>query len=345
MRNDYRYTSLADVWDRAKAATRDDNRWKARTIAVSFYFTLVLLTVIALILARLPYPQGKYCSDVKPESVPTSESTAPPSLDSGKVATIIENRPLANLVPLILAFSAVLGPTWPIRIFHSPHNTRLFTGSPFITRLIESNQLSLGLLPPGLEFTSHEPVSAFFTTPWIWENLAPAKHVLIFQADSMLCANSHRTADDFLEYDFIGAPIKIDGGYNYNGGLSIRNREKMLEVLQNWTRPAEGQFEDQWYAERLRELPPKANGEPAAKLPSLEVASQFSIESIWHEKPFGVHQVTRWQPEKLDEVYTWCPEYKLAVEGGLHPEHNKNVATLDLGDATGPDLEPFGKDS
>ncbi|KAL8646980.1 MAG: hypothetical protein Q9210_005825 [Variospora velana] len=295
------------------------------------------------VLARLPYTQGNYCSDVKPDSLPTSKNTFPSSLDSAKVATIIEDRPLANLVPLILAFSAVLGPTWPIRIFHTPHNTKLFTDSPSITRLIESNQVTLRLLPPGLKFNSHELVSVFFTTPWIWENLAPAKHVLVFQADAILCANSHRTADDFLEYDFIGAPIKTDSGYNYNGGLSIRNREKMLQILQNWTRPA-GQFEDQWYAARLRELPPKPNGEPAAKLPGLEVASQFSVETIWHEKPFGVHQVTRYQPDKLDEVYTWCPEYKLAVEGALHPEANKNAAILDFENITGHDLEPFRKD-
>ncbi|KAI4121983.1 MAG: hypothetical protein LQ338_006053 [Usnochroma carphineum] len=285
--------------------------------------------------------QSRYCSEFKSDPTLAPTKVVSPSPDSTKIATLIENRPLANLIPLILAFSAVLGPSWPIRIFHSPQNSKLFTSSPSMTRLLESNQLTLELLPPGLNFTVHEPVSAFFATPWLWEHLAPAKHILLFQTDSILCANSLRRVDDFLEYDFIGAPIKIADGHNYNGGLSIRNREKMLEVLQHFTRPANGQFEDQWFAERLRALPAKPNGEPAANLPSIEVASQFSVESIWKEKPFGMHQISRWHPDKLNELKSWCPEYQLAIEGGLHPFHKDTVATLDVGIDNGPELEPW----
>ncbi|KAL8757028.1 MAG: hypothetical protein Q9184_004319 [Pyrenodesmia sp. 2 TL-2023] len=342
MRNDYRYTSLGDVWERAKLATADDKRWKTRTVAISFFFILVVLALILYALGRLPAARSRDCSELRLNASAPMTSVSP--IDPTKIATIIENRPLANLVPLILAFSAVLGPSWPIRILHSPQNTNLFTSSPSITRLIQSNQVTLDLLPPGLNFTTHEPVSAFFATPWLWENLAPAKHILLFQTDSILCANSLRRVDDFLEYDFIGAPIKIANGHNYNGGLSIRNREKMLEVLQHFTRPANGQFEDQWFAERLRALPPKPDGSPAANLPSIEVASQFSVESIWAEKPFGMHQVSRWHADKLEELKSWCPEYQIAIEGGLHPFHKDTVATLDVGTDIGPDLEPFQKD-
>ncbi|KAL8907344.1 MAG: hypothetical protein Q9207_001462 [Kuettlingeria erythrocarpa] len=238
MRNDYRYTSLGEVWERAKLATADDKTWKARTVAISLSCVVLVLVLLSYALGRLPAANTKGCSD-SPLNASAPVIAASP-IDPNKIATIIENRPLANLVPLILAFSAVLGPTWPIRILHSPQNTKLFTSSPSITRLIESNQ----------------------------ENLAPAKHILMFQTDSILCANSPRRVDDFLEHDFIGAPIKIATGHNYNGGLSIRNREKMLEVLQHFTRPANGQFEDQWFAESLRALPPKPDGSPAANLPS-----------------------------------------------------------------------------
>ncbi|KAL8963061.1 MAG: hypothetical protein Q9193_000635 [Seirophora villosa] len=347
MRTDYRYTSLGDVWERAKTATMDDRRWKKnRAVAVALSFMVLVFLVLFILTLGHFRSQVYNCpgKSTPPEWAQGSEqaaasSSSPPST---KIATIIENRPLANLIPLILAFSAVLGPSWPIRIFHSPQNTRLFTTSPRITRLIESNQVTLRLLPPGLNFTTHEPVSAFYATPWLWENLAPAKHVLMFQTDSILCANSLRSVDDFLAYDFIGAPIEIadGGGPNYNGGLSIRNREKMLEVLHHFTRPVNGQFEDQWFAERLRALPPKPDGDPAANLPSVEVASQFSVEQIWKEKPFGMHQISRWHPEKLDGLKSWCPEYQLAIGGGLHPFH-KTVATLDVGsDPPGADVQP-----
>lgn len=41
-------------------------------------------------------------------------------IKGNKVATIIDNQPLDILVPLILHFSAVLGPEWPIIVFTGP---------------------------------------------------------------------------------------------------------------------------------------------------------------------------------------------------------------------------------
>lgn len=131
-----------------------------------------------------------------------------------------------------------------------------------------------------VNFTKHEPVSAFLAPPWLWEHLAPATHILLFQADSMLCANSPRKVDDFLYYDFIGAPFKTEKGFNYNGGLSIRTREKMLDIARRYTREPLSRYEDTWFWERLRELPLKPNGKPGANLPTLETASQFSVETI-----------------------------------------------------------------
>lgn len=160
--------------------------------------------------------------------------------------------------------------------------------------------------------------------------IGPATHILLFQADSMLCANSPRKVDDFLHYDFIGAPFKTDEGFNYNGGLSIRTREKMLDLARRDTREPMSRYEDTWFVERLRELPLKPNGEPSANLPTLETASQFSVETIWKEEQLGFHQVSRWHPEKLEELKAWCPESQLAIEGALHPDHSTNFATLDV---------------
>ncbi|KAI4240491.1 MAG: hypothetical protein L6R40_005083 [Gallowayella cf. fulva] len=334
-----RWTKMATV------GTRENGKSRTRLIAIYSISAFIFLTLIVYAFGHLPAPRNKERYESKGASPALEEALPPAPPAITKIATIIENRPLANLVPLVLAFSAVLGPGWPIKIFHGPQNKQLFDTSPSMQRMMESGQVTLELLPDGLNFTSHEPVSAFFATPWLWEHLAPAKHVLMFQTDSILCANSLRRVDDFLEYDFIGAPIKVPDGVNYNGGLCLRNREKILEVLQHFTRPHNGNFEDQWFAQKLRELPKKPNGEPGAHLPTLEVASEFSVETIWKDKPFGMHQISRWHSEKLAELKSWCPEYQLAIEGGLHPFHNKDIATLDVGldKAAGnnPDVVPF----
>lgn len=50
-----------------------------------------------------------------------------------------------------------------------------------------------------------------------------------------------------------------------------------------------------------------------AKLPSVEVASQFAVETIWYDTPLGFHQVERWNAGKMAEVASYCPEYAMAT--------------------------------
>ncbi|KAI9733849.1 MAG: hypothetical protein M1818_007116 [Claussenomyces sp. TS43310] len=153
-------------------------------------------------------------------------------LTSNPVAAIIENRPLTNLIPLILHFAAVLGPDWPIIIFTSLNTTNIKASAPF-ERALASSQIRIHALPPQQSFTSHRDVSAFLTGPWFWEQLAPASHVLLFQSDSIICANAEQKMEDFLQYDFVGAPIASGLGQGYNGGLSLRNREMCLNITRN----------------------------------------------------------------------------------------------------------------
>ncbi|KAI4250440.1 MAG: hypothetical protein L6R40_000038 [Gallowayella cf. fulva] len=238
-----------------------------------------------------------------------------------KAAVIIEGRNSPNLVPLILHFSSVLGPEWPIRVLHTAENRDLFSISPAFQRQTSSGHITLQQLPDNITLSDHGAVSEFFGRPWLWHQLAPYKHLLFFQTDSILCANSPRMAEDFLQYDFVGAPIDHAYGNGMNGGLSLRNREKMLEVLDrfNYTgNPKDGsKFEDQWFLQKLESLPLGPNYEPGANLPTPEVAARFSVETIWHDEPFGLHQVSRWQASHQKNLEEWCPEYLLAGSAGF----------------------------
>jgi hypothetical protein len=246
-----------------------------------------------------------------------------------KVATIIETRPLDTLVPLILHFSAVLGPEWPIVVFTGPSPPPAFK-SAAIKRLTKDGLIHIVPLTADVKFFSAFTVSDFLTNTWFWEQLAPADHVLLFQADSILCGNSDRSVNEFLEYDFIGAPVSMFYGVGFNGGLSLRNRNMMLSVIEQFNFTAEFEYwrdnpedksfefhdvEDQWYYKKMAKLPPKEDGQPAAHLPSFDVAASFAVEAMWSEHPLGYHQVERWQSENLANVDKWCPEWKLTKEG------------------------------
>jgi hypothetical protein len=275
----------------------------------------------------------------------TENSTA---IIGSKVAVILEDRPLPELTPIIMHFHSVLGPTWPIVLFTS-HTSNLSTSAPF-QRAIEDARIMIKYIPASIQLKTSHSVSAFLTKPWFWDQLAPATHVLIFQADSILCANSPQHVDDYLEYDLVGAPIGKFWGEGFNGGLSLRDRSMILDILatsdwsvekETYTKKLESyhaeliangtglpegngipgvvavDMEDQWFYQKM-----KARG---AKFPSEEVASRFAVETIYAEEPLGYHQVQRYygdQKDRMAHIDRWCPEHRMCTGDFiyLHPE-------------------------
>lgn len=257
----------------------DQKKRRMRNIFLAAIGILVILWTI-----KLSYPQTSVLDLYRPATTTTSDDAghknnhnnndqtppttaaskpgntiilADPSLttqNSTKAAVIIETRFRTNLIPLILHFSSVLGPTWPILIYTSAESVGLFSASSALARYLHSGLMQIRILPQTVLFTNSDSVNSFMTKSWLWESLHPAEFVLIFQSDSMLCANAARSVDDYFEYDFVGAPIAGHLGNGYNGGLSLRRRSSVLRVLRKWdweqTKKDGDRFEDQWYFNR-----------------------------------------------------------------------------------------------
>ena len=110
----------------------------------------------------------------------------------------------------------------------------------------------------------------------------------MFQVDTVLLKD---TVDDFLEYDYVGAPwdirwMDMDIG---NGGLSLRNVFRMWMISRQCSRtvttPYGDRFlgnEDIFFSWHLKQS--------QAYLPSVDIAKRFSIETVWYEDPCGIHQ-------------------------------------------------------
>ncbi len=56
---------------------------------------------------------------------------------------------------------------------------------------------------------------------------------------------------------------------------------------------------------------------PHARLPSIEVAKQFSVETIWYDRPLGFHKPRVWNPKHMDEIQKYCPEVGMINEGNV----------------------------
>lgn len=236
-------------------------------------------------------------------------------LDTTKVAVLIELRRDAQIVPHLMHMMRMLDSDWPFRIYHSKENADFFQARLFREHIL-SGKLTLVQMNVDL---SHKEVSNFLAHRALWDNLAPAKHVLLFQTDSIICSRSEARVEDFFEYDFVGAPVheRFHGDLEdrfMNGGFSLRNREMVLKVIESFlpfSDPDNDIFhhEDQFFARRMREL--------GANLPPREIAMQFSVESVYYPTPLGIHQATRYldSPEEAAHIYSlmneWCPEMHL----------------------------------
>jgi len=263
----------------------DERKRRSRNFLLGAFALLIIIWTI-----KLSFPQhtiaSAYTSFVPPtyDTPETSSSSKPNSntnsnsksgttspkpgtivpattlttLNTTKAAVIIETRFRTNLIPLILHFSTVLGPTWPILIYTSAESVGLFSASAALSRYLHSGLIQIRILPQSVLFTNSDSVNAFMTKPWLWESLAPAEHVLVFQSDSMLCANAARSVEDFFGFDFVGAPIAEGLGKGYNGGLSLRKRSSIMRILGEWnweeTKKEGDRFEDQWFFNRYVHL-------------------------------------------------------------------------------------------
>lgn len=179
-------------------------------------------------------------------------------------------------------------------------------------------KLDLTLIPPNMSTSGREEVSRFFTTLWLYETvLAPAKHLLIFQTDSILCANSQKSLNNWLDYDWVGAPWNPDGRYGGNGGLSLRSVDAIIDVLRNQERLPNSEPEDVWLTERL-------GARPNAKMANGTTSLTFSAENWSGEGEKVGEENAKKMKEKLGKLGIGQPEpedkAKIAADGKWIPE-------------------------
>jgi len=131
------------------------------------------------------------------------------------------------------------------------------------------------------DIKSLEDYNKLLTTPDFWENIAFDK-ILIFQSD---CRVLRTNIQDFIQYDYVGAPwdFQQDGG---NGGLSLRTKSVMLDVIKNHPR-AKGMNEDIYFSKYIPEH---------GKLAPRDVCMRFSVETVYYPTPFGIHAPWKWLP-------------------------------------------------
>ncbi|KAI8678845.1 DUF5672 domain-containing protein [Fusarium keratoplasticum] len=158
---------------------------------------LAAALITLMILTAVIYPL-----DITTSRMPLSGSNT--QFDSSKLALLVETRPLPILAPLLLQFISVVPPDWPFLFMGSHASIATINTSFAIRQRVMEGKLTLAPVPANMSVQGQEMVSRFFTNLWLYEKvLHPAEWLLVFQTDSIICANSKHDLDDYLEYDWV----------------------------------------------------------------------------------------------------------------------------------------------
>lgn len=230
---------------------------------------------------------------------------------------MIETRPLAYITPLLLHMIAVVPPDWRFMYIGSAESVAQVTTSLPVGLHQASGKLDVMESPAEFPATSGKDVNKMLTDPRFYDELVhPAEWLLVFHSDSIMCANAHMSLDDWLSYDWVGAPWGASDSFSGQGGLSLRRVSRIKQVLHFQTHHAHSKNEDQWLIDRLGLL-------PDARMANASVAAAFCVADLWHDRPLGYHlgaSATRLPPAvwadlaRRKAIYEYCPEIKMIVD-------------------------------
>jgi hypothetical protein len=190
-------------------------------------------------------------------------------------AVIVEPRQHPSLSFVLNNFLNNLPTNWNIVIKHGSTNAE------FVKNIID-NELSsfkdrIKMVNLNIDNLSIDDYNKLLKSKKFYDNI-PTEIFLIFQTDSIICPNDKHLLTEFLQYDYVGAPW-TDGNVG-NGGLSLRRKSKMLEIISKCK--MDNQNEDIFFS----------NSCSGIKLykPTSEIAKRFSVETVYNEHSFGVHK-------------------------------------------------------
>ncbi|KAL8810980.1 MAG: hypothetical protein Q9200_002170 [Gallowayella weberi] len=248
----------------------------------------------------------------------------PPSQYNGtKVVLFIEERPIKHLTPLLLHTIFTAPPDWQVLHLGSSESLAQVNRSRAIQHYQGDGKLELKLAPQNASYRAEEQRNRIFTDSAFYQNYLPrAEWLLMHHADSVLCSNSPLDLNDWLKYDWVGAPWYNYGQWRGGGGLSLRRVSRIQQVLKFQSRQDDQDPEDRWLSDRIKLL-------PDVRLPKPEVEKTFTVEGRWDEKPMGFHvpsssdSLLRDTWDELAQrrkIFNYCPEIKIIMDMKLERE-------------------------
>jgi hypothetical protein len=196
-------------------------------------------------------------------------------------AIMIEPREHKAMHFVLNNFLTNLSDDWEIRVLVGDDNINYVTN--IVKQLCDSDRLKV--INIGIKNLSQSDYSKLLVTKSFYDNIH-TEMFLIFQTDSMIFPQYKEYIYNYMDYDYVGAPWT--NGDVGNGGLSLRRKSRMLEIID---RGAPLLYNEDGYF---------AWSYPINK-PSFELAKLFSIETVFSENSFGIHNAWKYLSQEQIE--------------------------------------------
>jgi len=196
-------------------------------------------------------------------------------------AVIIEFRKHKALSFVLSNFLNNLSREWNFIIFHGNLNLEYITD--IIDKELNNHKDRITLCHLNYDnLVPTEYSKLLMNNRVIYDNI-PTEIFLIFQTDSIILEKNKHEINNFLKYDYVGAPWGYQTTQDVgNGGLSLRRKSKMIEIMEKEPESKKNLPEDVFFA--------NATSVRLYK-PSPKEAFLFSIENVHgNMNPFGCHK-------------------------------------------------------
>jgi len=148
-------------------------------------------------------------------------------------AVIVEPRKHAALSFVLENFLKNLSNEWNIIIFHGNLNIDFVNN--IISNKLNNYKERISTINLNINNLTRDEYSLLFKQKFFYHRI-PTETFLVFQTDSIIFEKNKELINNFLKYDYVGAPWSWSpkGVNNFvgNGGLSLRKKSKMIEIIQ-----------------------------------------------------------------------------------------------------------------
>lgn len=210
-----------------------------------------------------------------------------------QTAIIIEPRNHKALHFVLKNALECLPTNWNIVLFHGNKNYEYVL--PIITDLNDNYENRIKIVGLNVDNLDGYTYSELFVYRSDIYNHIQSEHFLVFQTDSMFFKKNMYLLSNYLKYDYVGAPWRKTyytptNKCNFigNGGLSLRRKSKMLEIIEK--HPYETMknyydfvmYEDLYFSHYYDDV--------EVYKPSYEEAKEFCVDEVFNKLTMACHK-------------------------------------------------------